>query len=99
MGYVVKYAPGVKKALERWVKGQPQSVRAKARAVLADLGSNPRVWEPGRKHSLTGNRSGQWSCSLGFRARLIYAINDDSLEVLGIEFTPDHYGDSLDFGL
>lgn len=99
MGYVVKYAPGVKKALERWVKCQPQSVRVKARAVLADLSSNPRSWDPGRKHSLTGKFSGRWSCSLGFRARLIYNIDDAALEVLGIEFTPDHYGDSLDFGL
>jgi len=59
--------------------------------LLDGLAENPRKCK-GKPEPLVGNLKGYWSVRITGKYRMIYSINDTTIEVL-IVYADNHYGD------
>lgn len=104
--YTVIFTSAFDRSLRKFLDRLSKEDAEVALSHIATLEDNPRGKYPdrmpddslvsnrGHKHHLKGNLRDIWSISLGVgKYRLLYAINDRVVEVLGIALSKNHYDD------
>lgn len=88
--YTVTLSDEAKAGIAKLKKSEPASFK-KAVKLLNELMDQPYTGT-GHPHRLTGDRSGQWSRSIGKKHRIVYEIHDDIIEVYVLS-SYGHYDD------
>lgn len=104
--YKLSYTPAARRSLFKYLDRLSDSDVAEVLRRITTLEDNPRgefldileggvsVPNVGHKHHLSGNLQHIWAISLGIgKYRLLYSINDNTVEVLGIALSENHYDD------
>ena len=90
MSYNVRLSTFAKEGLWKLKQNEPKAFD-KARAILHELMEHPRTGT-GKPHQLTGDRQGQWSRRITRKHRMIYEIEQATLNVLVLS-AYGHYND------
>lgn len=90
MTYNVLVTKEAQNDLKKLLQSEQQAYK-KALKLIAELYEHPRTGT-GKPEQLTGNRSGQWSCRISNKHRLVYEIHDTKVVVLVLT-AYGHYGD------
>lgn len=104
--YKLTYTSAAQRSLFKYMDRLSDTDVAEVLHRIATLEDNPRgkftdiveggrsVSNLGHKHHLSGNLQHIWAISLGVgKYRLLYSINDYTVEVLGIALSENHYDD------
>ena len=76
--------------LRRLLLNEPKAYK-KALSLISELYDHPRTGT-GKPEALSGDRTGQWSCRITKKHRLIYRIYDEEVVVLVLT-SYGHYDD------
>ncbi len=90
MIYTLEFVDSAKKDIQRLKRNEPLAYR-KVMRLIAELRMHPTTGT-GRPKPLLGDRTGQWSCRITQKHRLIYKIDSDRVIVLVLS-SWGHYDD------